>query len=72
MYLVRRALLMAGPATTTVTRVLTDHGFWEFGRFSVSYRALFGETPSESLRRPAEQIAINFNRPSLFTTAHAS
>ena len=63
MHLVRRALLMAEPSTASVTRVLTDHGFWEFGRFSVSYRALFGESPSETLRRPAEQIAIGFDRP---------
>jgi hypothetical protein len=33
-------------------RIVTDHGFWELGRFSV---ALFGESPSVTLRRPAEQ-----------------
>jgi AraC-like DNA-binding protein len=66
MHLVRRALLMAESSSQTVTRILTDHGFWEFGRFSVSYRALFGETPSETLRRPADQIAFNFNRPISF------
>jgi AraC-like DNA-binding protein len=54
MYLVRRALLRADPSTATVTRIVTDHGFWELGRFSVSYRTLFGESPSESLRRPAD------------------
>ena len=65
MNLVRRALLRAGSSTTTVTRIATDHGFWELGRFSVNYRALFGETPSETLRRSAEQAAINLNRPTL-------
>src|SRR5207302_8407454 len=54
MNLVRRALLRADPSTATVTRIVTDHGFWELGRFSVSYRTLFGESPSESLRRPAD------------------
>src|SRR4051812_8677612 len=50
MNLARRALARAEPSTTTVTQVATDYGFWELGRFSVSYRALFGETPSETLR----------------------
>ena len=64
MHLVRRALLHADRFATTVTNIATDHGFWELGRFSVAYRALFGETPSETLRRPAEQTAIILNRPS--------
>jgi AraC-like DNA-binding protein len=63
MHLVRRALLCADSSKTTVTGVVTDHGFWELGRFSVAYRTLFGESPSETLRRPAEQIAIDLNRP---------
>jgi AraC-like DNA-binding protein len=64
MHLVRRALLRADPATITVTRLATDHGFWELGRFSVAYRALFGESPSKSLRRPANDRPVFFNRPS--------
>ena len=64
MHLVRRALLRADPATVTVTRLATDHGFWELGRFSVAYRALFGESPSESLRRRADDRPAFFNRPS--------
>jgi AraC-like DNA-binding protein len=52
MHLTRRALLQATPATATVTAVATDHGFWELGRFASEYRALFGETPVSSLRRP--------------------
>jgi AraC-like DNA-binding protein len=63
MHLVRRALSDAD-SSTTVTRIVTDHGFWELGRFSVAYRALFGETPSETLRRPAKQTAIKLNRRS--------
>jgi AraC-like DNA-binding protein len=55
MHLVRRALQHADPSKSTVTRVVTDHGFWELGRFSGTYRTLFGESPSETLRRPAEQ-----------------
>jgi transcriptional regulator GlxA family with amidase domain len=51
MHLVRRTLLQAIASTTTVTRIATDHGFWELGRFAVAYRALFGETPSMTLQR---------------------
>ena len=50
MHLVRRALLRAD-SSTTVTRIATDHGFWELGRFSVAYRQLFGEVPSVTLKR---------------------
>jgi transcriptional regulator GlxA family with amidase domain len=42
MHLVRRALRRADPSNSTVTRIITDHGFWELGRFSVVYRTLFG------------------------------
>jgi AraC-like DNA-binding protein len=52
MHLVHRALQQADPSHTTVTRIATDHGFWELGRFSVAYRVLFDESPSESLRQP--------------------
>jgi AraC-like DNA-binding protein len=68
MHLVRRALLRADTSTTTVTRVATDNGFWELGRFSVSYRTLFGESPSESLRRPAVDRPVVLNRPSSLGT----
>jgi AraC-like DNA-binding protein len=64
MHLVRRALLRTDPSKATVTRIVTDHGFWELGRFSVAYRTLFGESPSESLRRSLEQPEIALNRPS--------
>jgi AraC-like DNA-binding protein len=70
MHLVRRALLRADPSNTTVTCVVTDHGFWELGRFSVAYRLLFGESPSETLRRP-EPAAINLNRPSSLPVVQA-
>ena len=65
MHLVRQALLHSDPSNATVTRIVTDHGFWELGRFSVAYRMLFGESPSESLRRLVEQPPdISLNRPS--------
>jgi hypothetical protein len=64
MHLVRRALLRADPSAATVTRLATDHGFWELGRFAVAYRALFDESPSESLRRRPDDYRIFPNRPS--------
>jgi AraC-like DNA-binding protein len=63
LHLVHRALRQADSSTTTVTRVATDHGFWELGRFSVAYRILFGESPSETLRRPSEDWPLHLNRP---------
>lgn len=55
MHLARLALLHADPATASVTSMAMDLGFWELGRFSVEYRALFGESPSASLRRPPDR-----------------
>jgi AraC-like DNA-binding protein len=62
MHLVRRALLSVDSSTATVTRIATDHGFWELGRFSGAYRTLFGESPSETLRRPSDDSRIFLNR----------
>jgi AraC-like DNA-binding protein len=64
MHLVRRALLRAESLETSVTRIATDHGFWELGHFSVAYRALFGETPSASLRQSPGNQRIFRDRPS--------
>jgi AraC-like DNA-binding protein len=64
MHLVRRALLKADPSKATVTRLATDHGFWELGRFAVAYRRIFGELPSESLRTPSGELSPVLNRPS--------
>lgn len=68
MHLVRRALEQTVPSTTTVTRIVTDHGFWELGRFSVAYRILFGETPSATLNRPPDNYRDLPNRRSPLRT----
>ena len=65
-HLARRALMLADPATTTVTQIATDHGFWELGRFAVAYRKLFGESPSASLRRRSGGRLRCENRPPAF------
>lgn len=51
MHLASRALLHSSAQTTTVSRIAMEFGFWELGRFSVTYRGLFGESPKQTLRR---------------------
>jgi AraC-like DNA-binding protein len=53
MRLVHLALRRADPAEASVTEIAMHYGFWELGRFAVAYRTLYGEPPSQSLRRPA-------------------
>lgn len=43
----RRALKQVG----SVTEAATGSGFWHFGHFAHDYQALFGEKPSDTLRR---------------------
>jgi AraC-like DNA-binding protein len=50
MNLARRALTRADVTTTTVTDIANNYGFGELGRFAVSYRNLFGDSPSATLR----------------------
>ncbi len=47
----RSALRRANPETASVAEIARDHQFIELGRFAVAYRAIFGETPSSTLRR---------------------
>ena len=53
----RRRLLRGEPARITVSRVANDLGFFHLGRFAGHYRALFGETPSATLRATARRVA---------------
>ena len=69
MHLARRALIRATPQMATVTEIATANGFWELGRFAVEYRALFGEAPSVSLRRPAREMRTSKNTPLAFAAS---
>lgn len=51
LHLTRRALLRSDHDHETVTDIATGYGIWELGRFAVAYKALFGESPSATLRR---------------------
>jgi AraC family ethanolamine operon transcriptional activator len=49
LWCVHQALVSGAPAQ--IKAVALANGFWHPGEFSLSYRALFGETPSETLCR---------------------
>jgi transcriptional regulator GlxA family with amidase domain len=56
---VRQALLRADPEAS-VTDIALNAGFTHMGRFSVTYRRRFGESPSETLR--SHKQAHNFRK----------
>jgi AraC-like DNA-binding protein len=47
----RSALQRADPVTANVAEIARSYQFRELGRFAVTYRNVFGETPSTTLRR---------------------
>jgi len=49
----RAALRRADPSTASVAQVARNHHFLELGRFAVTYRTTFGESPSVTLQRNA-------------------
>ena len=48
---VRAALRRSTPSTASVAEIARDNQFLELGRFAVTYRKLFGESPSTTLQR---------------------
>jgi AraC-like DNA-binding protein len=69
MHLAHHALVRHTTSTATVAGIATEYGFWELGRFSVQYRALFGEAPSASLRRPPEELRKSNSHPFSFAAS---
>jgi AraC-like DNA-binding protein len=46
-----RALWHGGPDEASISQVALRYGFRHLGRFAADYRALYGESPSVTLRR---------------------
>ena len=51
LFRVHRELWRAAPSKTHVSDVANSWGFWHMGQFAADYRKLFGELPSETLKR---------------------
>ena len=47
----RRELRRSGSALASVSDVAMRYGFWHLSQFAADYRWLFGELPSETLRK---------------------
>ena len=45
-----RQALTDSPPSTTVTRIASQYGFFELGRFAGIYKNAFGESPSQTIR----------------------
>jgi AraC-like DNA-binding protein len=52
-----RNVLTAGAGGKTILDIAAEFGFWHQGHFGSDYRRLFGETPSQTRRRAALQLA---------------
>ena len=59
----RAALRRADPATASIAGIARSCQFREPGRFAVSYRAVFGEMPSATLRAIASNRDRNLPKP---------
>jgi AraC family ethanolamine operon transcriptional activator len=47
----RTVLLRESLTNTTVSNIAAQFGFWHFGRFAREYRKLFGESPSQTIKK---------------------
>jgi transcriptional regulator GlxA family with amidase domain len=54
----RRLLRTSAQDQTTVTQIAFGLGFWDLGRFSGAYGSLYGERPSETLRKPVPKGSV--------------
>lgn len=51
MHNVRQVLLRSNPETTTITSVIAKHHFFNQSTFTQAYKKMFGEYPSETIKR---------------------
>jgi AraC family transcriptional regulator, ethanolamine operon transcriptional activator len=54
---INAALSLADPARETVTHLAGRFGVWDFSLFARNYKRLYGESPSETLRKPPASAA---------------
>ena len=55
--MVHSALRATDRPVPLVKTVALDHGFWHLGQFAHDYRAMYGETPSETVLRARPDAA---------------
>ncbi|HEY9657123.1 MAG TPA: helix-turn-helix domain-containing protein, partial [Allocoleopsis sp.] len=55
---VRSTLKLADPTINKVAAIAKQYGFQHMGYFSVDYKAMFGESPSETLWRSVESVPV--------------
>ena len=55
MHAARSTLIAADRESSKVSEIARATGFYELGRFAGRYKQLFGELPSQTLRRPPEE-----------------
>jgi len=48
---VRRLLKASDPETVSITEIANKFGFWSAGHFARDYKKMFGELPSETIKR---------------------
>jgi transcriptional regulator GlxA family with amidase domain len=66
---IRDALRDRSPKDALIKTVALSHGFRHLGQFSHDYGRLFGETPTETLRRRGatledDQLSMELGHPS--------
>jgi AraC family ethanolamine operon transcriptional activator len=60
---VNRELRSSNAATSTVAEIARRQGFKSLGRFAGDYRAVYGESPSDTLRLSHGIALISSRRP---------
>lgn len=60
---IRAALIRADSQRDTVTRIAARFGIWDFSLFARNYKALFGESPSRTLRTPPNDAKARSRSP---------
>ena len=60
---VHRALRSGNPDAASIAEIARPYGVRDLGRLAISYRAVYGELPSDTLRRPGGLAELTLRRP---------